>query len=240
MVYDIHLDIFEGPLDLLLHLIKKNKLEISDIKIAEITAEYISHLNLIKELNIDVAGEFLVMTSTLMQMKARLLLPSDDEKNDEESDSLEQLKNRLFEYQKYQEIGKLLSYKIIENSHVYFRPALVVNKHDFVLGVTIFDLINSFRKTLTSLPENIKEIVCQEIPIEIKIRELLDILEERRHISFTEILKMQNTKLALIVCFIAVLELVKNKQVVAKQSELFSEIMIYKVYNEIKSEHKEN
>jgi segregation and condensation protein A len=175
-----------------------------------------------------------------MQMKARALLPSDDEKNDEENDPLEQLKNRLFEYQKYKEIGKFLSYKIIENSHVYCRPAFVVNKHDFVLDVTIFDLINSFRKTLTSLPENIKEIMCQEIPIETKIRELLDILEERRHISFTEILKMQNTRVALIVCFIAVLELVKNKKIVAKQSELFSEIMIYKVYNEVEPEHKEN
>ncbi|MCA6072904.1 MAG: segregation/condensation protein A [Endomicrobium sp.] len=240
MVYDIHLDTFEGPLDLLLHLIRKNDLEINEIKIADITAEYLTYLDLMKDLNISVAGEFLVMASTLMQMKARALLPSDSNKdNQEEDDTLDQLKNRLLEYQKYKEVGKLLSYKIMEASQVYYRTATVISKQDFVLDATIFDLMNSFRKALTALPENIKEIMYQEIPIETKIREILDVLEGKQYVSFTEILKMQNTKTALIVCFMAVLELVKNKQIVAKQSELFSEIRIYKVYNEICSDLKE-
>jgi segregation and condensation protein A len=240
MVYDIHLDTFEGPLDLLLHLIRKNDLEINEIKIADITAEYLTYLDLMKDLNISVAGEFLVMASTLMQMKARALLPSDSNKdNQEEDDTLDQLKNRLLEYQKYKEVGKLLSYKIMEASQVYYRAATVISKKDFVLDATIFDLMNSFRKALTALPENIKEIMYQEIPIETKIREILDVLEGKQYVSFTEILKMQNTKTALIVCFMAVLELVKNKQIVAKQSELFSEIRIYKVYNEICSDLKE-
>jgi segregation and condensation protein A len=231
MAYDIHLDTFEGPLDLLLHLIKKNDLEINEIKIADITAEYLSYLDLMKELNIDVAGEFLVMASTLMQIKSKSLLPSDNEKDSEEDDPFDQLKNRLLEYQKYKEVGKLLSYKINENSQIYYRPESVISKQDFVLDVTIFDLMSSFRDALTALPDNIKEIMYQEIPIENKIREILDILEGKQYVSFTEILKLQNTRLALIVCFMAVLELVKNKQIVAKQSELFSEIRIYKVYN---------
>jgi segregation and condensation protein A len=231
MAYDIHLDAFEGPLDLLLHLIKKNALEINEIKIADITAEYLSYLDLMKELNIDVAGEFLVMASTLMQIKSKSLLPSDNEKDSEEGDPFDQLKNRLFEYQKYKEVGKLLSYKINENSQVYYRPVPVISKQDFVLDATIFDLMSSFRDALTALPDNIKEIMYQEIPIENKIREILDILEGKQYVSFTEILNLQNTRLALIVCFMAVLELVKNKQIVAKQFELFSEIRIYKVYN---------
>jgi segregation and condensation protein A len=231
MVYDIHLDAFEGPLDLLLHLIKKNDLEINEIKIAEITAEYLSYLDLMKDLNIDVAGEFLVMASTLMQIKARSLFPSESQEDADEEDPFDQLKNRLLEYQKYKEVGKLLSYKILENSQVYYRPAPVVSKQDFVLDATIFDLVSSFRDALTALPDNIKEIMYQEIPIENKIREILDILEGKQYVSFTEILKLQNTKMALIVCFMAVLELVKNKQIVAKQSEVFSEIRIYKVYN---------
>ena len=231
MAYDIHLDTFEGPLDLLLHLIKKNDLEINEIKIADITAEYLSYLDLMKELNIDVAGEFLVMASTIMQIKSKSLLPSDNEKDSEEDDPFDQLKNRLLEYQKYKEVGKLLSYKINENSQIYYRPETVISKQDFVLDVTIFDLMSSFRDALTALPDNIKEIMYQEIPIENKIREILDILEGKQYVSFTEILKLQNTRLALIVCFMAVLELVKNKQIVAKQSELFSEIRIYKVYN---------
>jgi segregation and condensation protein A len=231
MVYDIHLDAFEGPLDLLLHLIRKNDLEINEIKIAEITAEYLSYIDLLKELSIDVAGEFLVMASTLMQIKAKSLLPSENQEETEEDDPFDQLKNRLLEYQKYKEVGKLLSYKILENCQVYYRPVPVVSKQDFVLAVTIFDLMSSFRDALTALPDNIKEIMYQEIPIENKIREILDILEGKQYVSFTEILKLQNTKMALIVCFMAVLELVKNKQVVAKQSDLFSEIRIYKVYN---------
>lgn len=239
MVYDVHLDAFEGPLDLLLHLIRKNDLEINNIKIADITAEYLTYLDLMRDLNIDVAGEFLVMASTLMQIKARALLPSDSNKDSQEDDPLDQLKNRLLEYQKYKEVGKLLSYKIMETSQVYYRPALVINKQDFVLDATIFDLMSSFREALIALPENIKEIMYQEIPIETKIREILDVLEGKQYVSFTEILKMQNTKPALIVCFMAVLELVKDKQIVAKQFELFSEIRIYKVYNEIDYDLKE-
>jgi segregation and condensation protein A len=239
MVYNIHLDAFEGPLDLLLHLIKKNDLEINEIKIAEITAEYLSYLDLMKELNIDVAGEFLVMASTLMQIKAKFLLPSDSGKDADEEDPFDLLKNRLFEYQKYKEVGKLLSYKITENSKVYYRSASVISKQDFVLGATIFDLMSSFRDALTALPDNIKEIMYQEIPIENKIREILDILEGKQYVSFTEILKLQNTRIALIVCFMAVLELVKNKQIVAKQSDLFSEIRIYKVYTDEQARHLE-
>lgn len=239
MVYDIHLDAFEGPLDLLLHLIKKNDLEISEIKIAEITSEYLSYLDLMQELNIDVAGEFLVMASTLMQIKAKTLLPSEGDKDGSEEDPFDQLKNRLLEYQKYKEIGKLLSYKVMENSQIYYRPAPVINKQDFILDATLFDLMGSFREALTALPESVKEIMYKEIPIETKIREILDLLEGRQYISFTEILKLQKTRMALIVSFMAVLELVKNRQIAAKQSELFDEIRIYRVYNEIEPEAKE-
>jgi segregation and condensation protein A len=240
MIYDIHLDAFEGPLDLLLHLIKKNDLKINEIKIAEITAEYLAYLDLMQELNIDIAGEFLVMASTLMQIKARTLIPSNNEKDILEEDSLNFLKNRLLEYQKYKELGKLLSYKIIENSQVYYRPSLPINKQDFVLDATVFDLLDSFRTALTTLPKNIKEIMYQEISIETKIREILDVLEGKQYVPFNEIFKMQKTKTAQVVCFMAVSELVKNKQVAAKQSELFSEIRIYRIYNKIESEPKED
>jgi segregation and condensation protein A len=231
VTYDIHLDAFEGPLDLLLHLIKKNDLEINEIKIADITAEYLSYLDLMEEFNIDVAGEFIVIASTLMQIKSKSLLPSDNWKDDKEDDSFDQLKNRLFEYQKYKEVGKLLFYKINKNSKIYYRPEPVINKQNFVLDATIFDLMSSFRNVLTILSNNIKKVMCQEIPIESKIREILDILERKQYVSFTEVLKLQDTRLAIIVCFMAVLELAKNQQIIIKQSELFSEIKIYKVYN---------
>jgi segregation and condensation protein A len=223
---------FEGPLDLLLHLIKKNELEISEIKIADITSEYFAYIGLMQNLNIEIAGEFLIMASTLMQIKAKSLLPSGNDLQQDEEEMLDQLKNRLLEYQKYKEIGKLLSYKVLENAQVYYRPMPIISKQDFVLDVTIFDLLNCFRKALFTVPENIKEIMYQEIPIEVKIREILDILEGKQYVSFTEILKNQSSKSALIVCFMAVLELIKNKQIIAKQSELFAEIRIYRLYSE--------
>jgi segregation and condensation protein A len=223
---------FEGPLDLLLHLLKKNELEISEIKIADITSEYLAYIDLMQNLNIEIAGEFLVMASTLIQIKAKSLLPSSNDLQQDEEDMLGQLKNRLLEYQKYKEIGKLLSYKALENAQVYYRPMPIINKQDFVLNVTIFDLLNCFRKALLTVSENIKEIMYQEIPIEVKIREILDILEGKQYVSFTEILKNQSSKSALVVCFMAVLELIKNKQIIAKQSELFAEIRIYRLYNE--------
>jgi segregation and condensation protein A len=120
----------------------------------------------------------------------------------------------------------------MENAQIYYRPAPVVSKQNFVLDATIFDLMNCFRKALVALPEDIKEVMYQEIPIEVKIREILDVLADKSYISFTEILKNQNSKTALIVCFMAVLELVKNKQIVAKQSKLFTEIRIYRIYSE--------
>jgi segregation and condensation protein A len=214
-------------------------LEISEIKIAEITSEYLAYIELMKELNIDIAGEFLVMASTLMQIKAKTLLPSEAEKEGSEDDPFDQLKNRLLEYQKYKEVGKLLSYKILENAQIYYRPAPVVNKQDYVLDASIFDLMGSFRDALVALPDSVKEIMYKEIPIETKIREILDILEGRQYVSFTEILKFQKTKMDLIVCFMAVLELIKSKQIAAKQSDLFADIRIYRVYNEINRDEKE-
>jgi segregation and condensation protein A len=145
---DIHLDILEGPLDLLLYLIKKNDLEINEIKIVEITTEYITYLGLMQKLNIDMAVEFLVRALALMQIKSGTFIPSNNEKDVLGDDSLDFLKNRLLEHQKYKELGKFLPYKIIKNSQVYYRSALPVNKQDFVLDVTILDLMSSFRTAL--------------------------------------------------------------------------------------------
>jgi len=230
MTYNVHLDAFEGPLELLLYLIRKNDLEINDIRIAEITAGYLLYLDLMQKPNIDIACEFLIIASTLMQIKARALLPSETEEYGGEDSILEvQLKDRLLEYQKYKEVGKLLAYKIVENSQIYYRPAPVVNKQDLVLDITVYDLAGSFFKTLKTLSGSVKEIVYQEIFIETKIREILKVLETRSYIFFSEILRLQKSKMELIVCFMAVLELVKNRRISARQSELFSEIRIYKI-----------
>ena len=231
MEYDVHLDTFEGPLDLLLHLVRKTDLEIQEIQVSEITTEYLSYLDTIQNLDLDTAGDFLVMASTLMQIKAKMLHP-DNEKDKEDADmELDKIKERLLEYQKYKEVSKLLSNKEQEYSQTYYRPEPIIPEQEYEIDATIYDLVRSFQNALRTLPEEVREIMYKEIPIETKIREILDILEGKQYLTFSEIAKIQTSRSAMVVCFMAVLELVKNKQVVAKQSELFEDIRIYRVYN---------
>ncbi len=231
MEYDVHLDTFEGPLDLLLHLVRKTDLEIQEIQVSEITTEYLSYLDTIQKLDLDTAGDFLVMASTLMQIKAKMLHP-DNEKDKEDADiELDKIKERLLEYQKYKEVSKLLSNKEQEYSQTYYRPEPIIPEQEYEVEATIYDLVRSFQNALRTLPEEVREIMYKEIPIETKIREILDILEGKQYLTFSEIAKIQTSRSAMVVCFMAVLELVKNKQVVAKQSELFEDIRIYRVYN---------
>ncbi len=231
MEYDVHLDTFEGPLDLLLHLVRKTDLEIQEIQVSEITTEYLSYLDTIQNLDLDNAGDFLVMASTLMQIKAKMLHP-DNEKDKEDADiELDKIKERLLEYQKYKEVSKLLANKEQEYSQTYYRPEPIIPEQEYEIDATIYDLVKSFQNALRTLPEEVREIMYKEIPIETKIREILDILEGKQYLTFSEIAKIQTSRSAMVVCFMAVLELVKNKQVVAKQSELFEDIRIYRVYN---------
>lgn len=236
MEYDVHLDTFEGPLDLLLHLVRKTDLEIQEIQVSEITTEYLAYLDTIQNLDLDTAGDFLVMASTLMQIKAKMLHP-DNEKDKEDADiELDKIKERLLEYQKYKEVSKLLSNKEQEYSQTYYRPEPVIPEQEYEIDATIYDLVKSFQNALRTLPEEVREIMYKEIPIETKIREILDILEGKQYLTFSEIAKIQTSRSAMVVCFMAVLELVKNKQVVAKQSELFEDIRIYRVYNDEEDE----
>ena len=236
MEYDVHLETFEGPLELLYKLVRKSDLEIEEIQISQITQEYLLAIENIQNLNLDTAGDFLVMAATLMQIKAKMLHP-DNEKDKEDADiELNKIKERLLEYQKYKEVSKLLSAKEQEYSQTYYRPAPKIPDQDFEIEATIYDLVKSFQSALKTLPKEVREIMYREIPIEVKIREILDILEGKQYLTFIEIAKIQPSRSAMIVCFMAVLELVKNKQVVAKQSNLFEDIRIYRVYSNEENE----
>ena len=236
MEYDVHLETFEGPLELLYKLVRRSDLEIEEIQISQITQEYLAAIENIQNLNLDTAGDFLVMAATLMQIKAKMLHP-DNEKDKEDADiELNKIKERLLEYQKYKEVSKLLSTKEQEYLQTYYRPAPKIPDQDFEIEATIYDLVKSFQNALKTLPKEVREIMYREIPIEVKIREILDILEGKQYLTFTEIAKIQPSRSAMIVCFMAVLELVKNKQVVAKQSNLFEDIRIYRVYSNEENE----
>lgn len=236
MEYDVHLETFEGPLELLYKLVRRSDLEIEEIQISQITQEYLLAIENIQNLNLDTAGDFIVMAATLMQIKAKMLHP-DNEKDKEDADiELNKIKERLLEYQKYKEVSKLLSTKEQEYLQTYYRPEQKIFEQDFEIEATIYDLVKSFQNALKTLPKEVREIMYREIPIEVKIREILDILEGKQYLTFTEIAKIQPSRSAMIVCFMAVLELVKNKQVVAKQSNLFEDIRIYRVYSNEENE----
>jgi segregation and condensation protein A len=232
MVYDVHLEMFEGPLDLLLYLIKKSDLEVSEIPIAQITREYLDYIDMMKELNLEVAGDFLVMAATLMQIKSQMLLPSQNPEEEEGPNPLEELKAKLMEYQKFKDVAKELGRREDYFSDIYYRPPPVFEKDDYVLEVSLFDLLSSFKNVLQELPDNVKEIIVEEIPIEQKIREILDLFEGKEFLSFDDILKRETNKRGLILCFLAMLELIRLKQIIAKQTDLFSEIRVYRVKEE--------
>jgi segregation and condensation protein A len=226
---DVRLENFEGPLDLLLFLIKKNDLEIKDIPIAHITQEYLSYLDLIKNLNLEMAGEFLVMASTLMQIKAQMLLPSQDVPENEGPDPRTALINKLLEYQKFKEASSILTGFHERTKDVYYRHLTpVFGNEDYTLRASVFDLLTAFKKILEQAPREMGQILREEIPIEVKIREIMDRLEERESLSFRDLFPSGIRRIELIVTFLALLELIRLNQAVARQSETFGEIHIYR------------
>jgi segregation and condensation protein A len=224
---DVRLENFEGPLDLLLFLIKKDDLDIYDIPIATITQEYLSYLELIKELNLETAGEFLVMAATLMQIKSQMLLPSPEGEAAEGPDPREELINKLLEYQRYKEAASMLSIYNEKAKDVYYRQVPPpFSKEEFTLSASVFDLMAAFQRILEEAPREVEQILRDEIPLEVKVRWILDQLAERESIAFQELFVPGARRLELVVTFMALLELMRQKQIVALQTEVFGPIQI--------------
>ena len=229
--YSVNLELFEGPLDLLLYLIKREDMDIRDIPISQITGEYLAAIHLMKELNLEMAGEFLVMASTLLQIKARTLLPKEAEREEDEGpDPRAELVARLLEYQKYKEAAALLARREFDSREVYYRNVLpLFAQEDMTLEATLFDLLDAFRGVLDQAGEEVKELIYEEIPLEQKIREILDLLEGQNCVHFNAIFTARMARRELVVTFLALLELIRLKQVIAAQTDLFGEIRIYRV-----------
>lgn len=226
--HEVHLEIFEGPLDLLLYLIRKNDLDIYEISISQITSEYLAYLDVLKDLKLDMAGEFLVMASTLMQMKARMLLPSHSTEEEKGPDPRAELINRLLEYQRFKLASKELDVRLQSNKDVHYRGAPLFSEADYHLDASLFDLLDAFRDVLRDLKPEVREIVYEEVPIEEKVREILAFLSERTFATFKEILQRETARKGLIITFLAVLELIRLKQIVARQGDVFGEIRVYR------------
>ena len=229
MSHQVHLEMFEGPLDLLLFLVKRDDLDVHNIPIAHITHEYLSYLDLMKELNLDVAGEFLVMAATLMGIKAHALLPSQPGEEEETGpDPTAELKAKLLEYQKYKEAAKFLEKRAEEFKDVFFRGVPNFDDSQKTLGLGIFDLLDSLRGILDRAHTETREVVGEEFPIEEKMAKIMFLLENRPALSWEEIFSDERKRRGILACFLAMLELVKREQVFVRQEGNLGPIMVYK------------
>jgi len=233
--YPVHLENFEGPLDLLLHLIKKNEVNIYDIPIAAITKQYLDYVELMQELNLDVAGEFLVMAATLIHVKSRMLLPRPDpSQEDPEEDPREALVRRLLEHQKFKAAAELLHERETVRSAQWMRPdervADVAGEPEEVeVEVDLFSLMSAFRQVLERAKQRpAMHLPPEQISIETRIEQLLSRLSETEACGFEDLFADVQTKSGMIVTFLALLEMIRLKLVRVFQGGAFGEIRVYK------------
>jgi segregation and condensation protein A len=233
MSYRIKLELFEGPLDLLLYLVKRDHLNIYDIPISTITEQYLAYLELMKNLDLSIAGEFLVMAATLMQIKSKMLLPPDETQGEdaEEEDPRDELVKQLLEYERFKEIAQELRKREQDQREVFRRPQLDEKTLPGVPGAyfeaSIFDLITAFSKALKDPPKELfYNVIKDEFTIEEKIHQILHRLLLSSSVALPELFGEAKNKLEIIVTFLAVLELIRLKEIIALQRDLFGEIEI--------------
>ena len=242
MTYKVKLEVFEGPLDLLLYLIKKEEIDIYDIPIAKITDQYLEYLELMQLLDLSIAGEFLVMAATLIHIKSKLLLPPDQtEVEQEELDPRAELVKRLLEYKKFKEAASELAQKESHQKHFFARVGpgfdldeLPPSEEDFV-EASLFDLITAFTKVLKDMPKEIfHRVIKDEFTVSEKIHDILHMLCDRKKILFTELFKAAKNKFEVITIFLAILELIKIREISVRQIASFDEIEIVRNIEPVK------
>jgi segregation and condensation protein A len=232
--YKVKLEIFEGPLDLLLYLIKRDELDIYDISIERITRQYLEYLQAFKELNIDVAGEFIVMAANLLYMKSRSLLPVDQqppEEEAEEDDPRWELIRQLIEYKKFKEAAAQLHDRALEQENIFVRGGISISEslRPLLLGeVGIFQLINAFQNVIKRVEarEELQQIFGENYTVSDKIETILARVSEGGALKFSELFAEMASRVEIVVTFLALLELIRLKQVRAVQPGQFGEIEI--------------
>jgi segregation and condensation protein A len=207
-------DIFEGPMDLLVHLIKKNEVNIYDIPIALITEQYLHYLQWMDALNVDYAAEFLVMASSLTQIKSRMLLPIHPEEEGDEEDPRQMIVRPLLEYLKLKSAAEQLAERPLLGEDTFTRPAKpaaqALTDDDEVIKIGLFELIDAFQRILAGLPDDAKiEFTADTITVKERISQIADALEARGSLTFFELFSLQPTRSEIVVTFLAILEMVK-------------------------------
>ncbi len=233
MSYQIKLEIFEGPMDLLLHLIKKHELDIYSIPIALITQQYLEYIELMKSLDMEIAGEFLVMASTLTHIKSRMLLPPPEnpEADEDGVDPRAELIRRLLEYKSFKEAAGSLGEKEETWSQIYTRtaeagPEVPHEDEPLLFDFHLFDLLAALKDVMARVPDGAFEVTAEAVSITEKISHILARLEAVDSLLFVDLFEGSTSKAQVIATFLALLELIKTRVVKAFQIEQFGAIRI--------------
>jgi segregation and condensation protein A len=223
---------FEGPLDLLLHLIKRDEIDIYDIPISHITQQYLAYIELMQSLDLEIAGEFLVMAATLMRIKAKMLLPlpAVGAEEDEEGDPREELVQRLVEYRQFKEAAGTLQSREKER-RMLFERGMVPSEEDAgplpLAPATLFDLLDALNRVMSRIPEpSVYEVRAETWSVEDKLSLIATAVAERGSLSFTELLMRCRARSEMVVTFVALLELVKLGHIGVVQAEAFGDILL--------------
>ena len=237
-MYKIKLPNFEGPFDLLLYFIKRDELNIYDIPITEITEEFLKYIRLMQYFDLELAGEFILMAATLMYIKAQLLLPVTKDDNEEEiEDPRTNLVQRLLEYKKYKEAAIELREMSEDQKYIYYRKMFegdisVVENITTYKNATLFDLLNALKKAVerSSKVEFKHEVEILNISIDEKSELILALLSKRKRINFVDAIA-GNTKMHIVVTFLAILELIRSNQIIVFQEDNFDDFLIIEPQN---------
>ncbi|MDY0082167.1 MAG: segregation/condensation protein A [Ignavibacteriaceae bacterium] len=238
-MYKIKLEQFEGPLDLLLFFIKRDELNIYDIPISQITSEFLEYVNLIKLMDLEVAGDFILMASTLMHIKVRMLLPREIDERGEEIDPRTDLIKALLEYKKYKEVAEDLTFLESHQRKLNYRgyfsddEKIAPPEYETLLkNISVYDLAKAFKKAIDGIkPQIVHEIKKINISIDDQIKYILDKVLEKGEIHFLSLVDGMKEKIRIVITFIALLELTKMEKLGIKESPEFNDFVIYGLAN---------
>ena len=228
--YRVELPVFSGPLDLLMYLIRKEEVDIYEIPLSKITKQYMKYMEMMQDLNLEIAGEYILMAATLIRIKARLLLPR-DENDPDEIDPREELIMALIEYKKYREAGEILKENALLEERNFVPPSpadITKTTSDTFSKTSLFDLMSAFKDVLEARIEDaFHNVDTEEVTIEDRITTVMNYLRENEIATFQELFQDIPRRIIAIVTFIAILELVRTQRISVNQSVPFSEIRIY-------------
>ncbi len=235
MSYKVKLEIFEGPFDLLLYLIKRNEINVYDIPIAAILDQYLQYMELMRLLDLNIAGDFIVVAATLMQIKSKMLLPQEisplEEIPEEEKDPRAELVKRLLEYKQFKEAAGQLREKERARQDIFNRQPVLEDAEsgESYFEASLFDLINAFSRALKDIPKELfYEVIKDEFTVEGKVHELLHRFMETPRIKLSYLFVQARSKMEIIATFLAVLELIRLKEVLVVQKSVFGDIEVFR------------